>query len=159
MHASCIHSGCCRGPCSLGSGRIRSVPMACPGNNCYVHIHVQCSFCGTHAVQDGFCDCKVSCFGGDLAGVFDHVTYHCHANSMWICLVWFVCADKIHVSGDASFQYSAVVNEKHMCLFLLHLLCALGTVCHMINYSHSRNPPCAAARTHGQIQAPREPPN
>jgi hypothetical protein len=29
----------------------------------------------------------------------------------------------------------------------------------MINYSHSRNPPCAPARTHGQIQAPREPPN
>jgi hypothetical protein len=29
----------------------------------------------------------------------------------------------------------------------------------LINYSHSRNPPCAAARTHGQIQAPREPPN
>jgi hypothetical protein len=30
---------------------------------------------------------------------------------------------------------------------------------HMINYFHSRNPPCAPARTHGQIQAPREPPN
>jgi hypothetical protein len=29
----------------------------------------------------------------------------------------------------------------------------------MINYSHSRNPPCAPARTHGRIQAPREPPN
>jgi hypothetical protein len=29
----------------------------------------------------------------------------------------------------------------------------------VINYSHSRNPPCAPARTHGQIQAPREPPN
>jgi hypothetical protein len=29
----------------------------------------------------------------------------------------------------------------------------------LINYSHSRNPPCAPARTHGQIQAPREPPN
>jgi hypothetical protein len=26
----------------------------------------------------------------------------------------------------------------------------------MLNYSHSRNPPCAPARTHGQIQAPRE---
>jgi hypothetical protein len=30
---------------------------------------------------------------------------------------------------------------------------------HVINYSHSRNPPCAPARTHGRIQAPREPPN
>jgi hypothetical protein len=30
---------------------------------------------------------------------------------------------------------------------------------YLINYSHSRNPPCAPARTHGQIQAPREPPN
>jgi hypothetical protein len=29
----------------------------------------------------------------------------------------------------------------------------------MLNYSHSRNPPCAPVRTHGQIQAPREPPN
>jgi hypothetical protein len=29
----------------------------------------------------------------------------------------------------------------------------------LINYSHSRNPPCAPARTRGQIQAPREPPN
>jgi hypothetical protein len=29
----------------------------------------------------------------------------------------------------------------------------------MLNYSHSRIPPCAPARTHGQIQAPREPPN
>jgi hypothetical protein len=29
----------------------------------------------------------------------------------------------------------------------------------LINYSHSRTPPCAPARTHGQIQAPREPPN
>jgi hypothetical protein len=29
----------------------------------------------------------------------------------------------------------------------------------VINYSHSRNPPCAPARTHGRIQAPREPPN
>jgi hypothetical protein len=29
----------------------------------------------------------------------------------------------------------------------------------VLNYSHSRNPHCAPARTHGQIQAPREPPN
>jgi hypothetical protein len=29
----------------------------------------------------------------------------------------------------------------------------------MLNYSHSRNPRCAPARTQGQIQAPREPPN
>jgi hypothetical protein len=29
----------------------------------------------------------------------------------------------------------------------------------LLNYPHSRNPPCAPARTHGQIQAPREPPN
>jgi hypothetical protein len=29
----------------------------------------------------------------------------------------------------------------------------------LLNYSHSRNPPCAPSRTHGQIQAPREPPN
>jgi hypothetical protein len=29
----------------------------------------------------------------------------------------------------------------------------------MLNYSHSRIPPCAPARMHGQIQAPREPPN
>jgi hypothetical protein len=29
----------------------------------------------------------------------------------------------------------------------------------MLNYSHSRNPPCAPARTHERAQAPREPPN
>jgi hypothetical protein len=29
----------------------------------------------------------------------------------------------------------------------------------LINYSHSRNPPCAPARMHGRIQALREPPN
>jgi hypothetical protein len=29
----------------------------------------------------------------------------------------------------------------------------------VLDYSHSRNPPCAPTRTHGQIQAPREPPN
>jgi hypothetical protein len=29
----------------------------------------------------------------------------------------------------------------------------------LLNYSHSRNPSCARARTHGQIQEPREPPN
>jgi hypothetical protein len=35
----------------------------------------------------------------------------------------------------------------------------LEWVLQLLNYSHSRNPPCAPARTHGQIQAPREPPN
>jgi hypothetical protein len=29
----------------------------------------------------------------------------------------------------------------------------------LLNNSHSRNPRCAPARTHGKIQAPREPPN
>jgi hypothetical protein len=29
----------------------------------------------------------------------------------------------------------------------------------VLNYSHSRNPLCAPAWTHGRIQAPREPPN
>jgi hypothetical protein len=29
----------------------------------------------------------------------------------------------------------------------------------VLNYSHSHNPRCAPARTHGQIQAPIEPPN
>jgi hypothetical protein len=29
----------------------------------------------------------------------------------------------------------------------------------VLNYSHSRNPPCAPAWTHGRTQAPREPPN
>jgi hypothetical protein len=48
---------------------------------------------------------------------------------------------------------------------VVDLLCALREVPDddfvqkVINYSHSRNPPCAPARTHGQIQAPREPPN
>jgi hypothetical protein len=29
----------------------------------------------------------------------------------------------------------------------------------LLNYYHSRNPPCAPRRTHGRTQAPREPPN
>jgi hypothetical protein len=29
----------------------------------------------------------------------------------------------------------------------------------VLNYSHSRNPPCAPSRMHGRTQAPREPPN
>jgi hypothetical protein len=29
----------------------------------------------------------------------------------------------------------------------------------VLNYSHSRNTPCAPARMHGRTQAPREPPN
>jgi hypothetical protein len=33
------------------------------------------------------------------------------------------------------------------------------TVWRLLNYSHSRNPPCTPARTHGQIQAPRGQPN
>jgi hypothetical protein len=30
---------------------------------------------------------------------------------------------------------------------------------HLLKYSHSRKPTCAPTRTHGQIQAPKEPPN
>jgi hypothetical protein len=35
----------------------------------------------------------------------------------------------------------------------------IGDDIRLLNYSHSRNPPCAPARTHGRTQAPREPPN
>jgi hypothetical protein len=54
---------------------------------------------------------------------------------------------------EASFKKTEeemVINDKDWPSTLENIL---------INYSHSRNPPCAPARTHGQIQAPREPPN
>jgi hypothetical protein len=54
--------------------------------------------------------------------------------------------------------YTSVVSRESV--RIARTLAALNDVdVKMINYSHSRNPPCAPARTHGQIQAPREPPN
>jgi hypothetical protein len=35
----------------------------------------------------------------------------------------------------------------------------VGKILFVLNYSPSRNPPCAPARTHGRTQAPREPPS
>jgi hypothetical protein len=55
--------------------------------------------------------------------------------------------------------------SSHCCTYLIlriHIMRAslpAVNTCLVLNYSHSRNPPCAPARTHGQIQAPREPPN
>jgi hypothetical protein len=58
------------------------------------------------------------------------------------------------------FQQREIINnlrhDSKACWTALATLYLDETV---INYSHSRNPPCAPARTHGRIQAPREPPN
>jgi hypothetical protein len=52
------------------------------------------------------------------------------------------------------FIAAARAIDKEFCLLPLG-----GQDNNLLNYSHSLNPPCAPAWTHGQIQAPREPPN
>jgi hypothetical protein len=47
------------------------------------------------------------------------------------------------------------LSDRHPLYIDIDVLRLLG----LLNYSHSRNPPCAPARTHGRTQAPREPPN
>jgi hypothetical protein len=49
--------------------------------------------------------------------------------------------------GDYHTKHHSAQHDKDMRHFIL------------LNYSHSRNPTCAPARTHGRTQAPREPPN
>jgi hypothetical protein len=52
----------------------------------------------------------------------------------------------------------ALVNYLHKAIFS-PTKAALIKAVKLLNYSHSHNLPCAPARMHGQIQAPREPPN
>jgi hypothetical protein len=58
-----------------------------------------------------------------------------------------------HQNGVA--EHSIWTITQWACSMLLH------SILHwpVLNYSHSRNPPCAPARTHGRTQAPREPPS
>jgi hypothetical protein len=66
-------------------------------------------------------------------------------------------------AGFHSTNATMTQTEDHMAEATIGTLANLATATAsyrgVINYSHSRNPPCAPARTHGQIQAPREPPN
>jgi hypothetical protein len=50
-------------------------------------------------------------------------------------------------------------DDWNKLVHLMRYIRGTSTMPLMLNYSHPRNPPCAPARTHGQIQAPREPPN
>jgi hypothetical protein len=61
--------------------------------------------------------------------------------------------DSMHETAEAVAQLATATASDR------GTVATLTTTNDMINYSHSRNPPCAPARTHGQIQAPREPPN
>jgi hypothetical protein len=63
--------------------------------------------------------------------------------------------------GDYHTKHHSAQHQKDMRQLILHEAIVFRFSEGVINYSHSRdpNPPCAPARTHGQIQAPREPPN
>jgi hypothetical protein len=80
-------------------------------------------------------------FRNHLAECMNHLGWHpCRADrDLWI---------KAETRPDDGVSYWA-----YILIYVDDILCVL------INYSHSRNPPCAPTRTHGQIQAPREPPN
>jgi hypothetical protein len=68
------------------------------------------------------------------------------------------CADNSETGGVIS-GHPQQINMGYANIFSTgHFMIA----CHRWNaldYTHSRNPRCAPARKHGQIQAPREPPN
>jgi hypothetical protein len=62
--------------------------------------------------------------------------------------------------GHRVFDDVGDIKDGSVKFFLLGGIVAYSEIpTRLINYSHSRNPPCAPARTHGRIQAPREPPN
>jgi hypothetical protein len=54
------------------------------------------------------------------------------------------------------------IRATHICdtveWFPRHVAMPTPSATDLINYPHSHDPPCAPARTHGQIQAIREPP-
>jgi hypothetical protein len=62
--------------------------------------------------------------------------------------------------GDYHTKHHSAQHHKDMRHLILYEANSLQVLrgC-VLNYSHSLIPPCAPARTHGQIQAPREPPN
>jgi hypothetical protein len=73
----------------------------------------------------------------------------------------------LHIHSDASYLSVSNAQSRLRGLFFFGIKSpkqntlngSILNVASVINYSHSRNPPCAPARTHGRIQAPREPPN
>jgi hypothetical protein len=71
--------------------------------------------------------------------------------------------DYLATHPDATIQYHASDMILHIHSYASYISVSnarshLGGLFFLLNYSHSRNPPCAPARTQGQIQAPREPP-
>jgi hypothetical protein len=69
--------------------------------------------------------------------------------------------------GDQDVKISAIITQNiiqrnitKICADSYYIRQIVFRFCEgVLNFSHSRNPHCAPARTHGQIQAPREPPN
>jgi hypothetical protein len=68
-----------------------------------------------------------------------------------------VGGDRLDYSGDTATPTADITAL----IFLINstFLTTEAKIMMMLKYSHSRNPPCAPARMHGQIQAPRDPPN
>jgi hypothetical protein len=64
-----------------------------------------------------------------------------------------VGCDHIEYPGDKSTHTAGLTTAKNL---INSVISTLGAT---LNYSHSPNTRCARARTHGQIQEPREPPN
>jgi hypothetical protein len=61
--------------------------------------------------------------------------------------------------GDYHTKHHSAQHHKYMRGLILHQANILQIIEGVLNYSHSRNPRCAPARMHGQIQATRDPPN
>jgi hypothetical protein len=61
--------------------------------------------------------------------------------------------------GDYHTKHHSAEHHKDMCKFILHQAKSLQVMRGCVKLPPSHNPRCAPARTHGQIQAPREPPN
>jgi hypothetical protein len=74
------------------------------------------------------------------------------------CVRLTVREDRLDYSGDITTSTADITTLK----ILINITLSTNDAAMMmmvINYSHSRNPPCAPVQTHGRIQAPREPPN
>jgi hypothetical protein len=71
----------------------------------------------------------------------------------------FSCAQDVKISEIIT-QNIIQRNITKTCADYYYIKQIVFSFCEgVLNYSHSRNPHCAPARTHGQIQEPREPPN
>jgi hypothetical protein len=77
---------------------------------------------------------------------------HCLKTKLINCLT-------TNLAHDINASVPTGLSHKDGRLFFIKLVSHTFLDKEVLNYSHSRNPPCAPARTHGRTQAPREPPN